>query len=187
MLNPIFLYNFLIFRDANTGDSMYYYINCFFLYSILGHIVETVFYTLGSGESGILYGYWTPVYGIGCGLILLFNNLILDKRKVEGIKKYISIFFFGAIILTIVEWVGGILIENIFGTVFWSYENLPLHIGHYISVEMAIVWGVASVLLILIVKPPIDYFEKKIPRFITWILVLLFIIDLGCTFYFKVL
>lgn len=185
----IYLFLHINFNQSNTtnGDFMYYYINCFFIYSIIGHIVETVFYTLGTGESGILYGYWTPVYGIGCGLILLFHNLILDKMKIKGIKKYVSLFFFGAVILTLVEWIGGTLIEKIFGTVFWSYDTLPLHIGDYISVEMAFIWGIASVLLVLIVKPPIDYFEQKIPRFITWIFILLFIIDISSTIYFKVL
>lgn len=164
---------------------MYYYINCFFLYSILGHILETVFYTFGSGESGILYGYWTPVYGIGCGLILLFNNMFLDRKKINGFKKYLALFCFGAFVLTCIEWLGGILIEKIFGIVFWSYENLPLNIGPYISIEMALVWGVASMLLIAVVKPPVDYFEKKIPRLITWICIILFAIDIGATVYFK--
>ncbi len=72
---------------------MYYYINIFFLYSILGHIIETLFYTIGSGESGILYGYWTPVYGIGAAIILLFYNLFLNK-KYNGFKKYLYLFFY---------------------------------------------------------------------------------------------
>ncbi len=164
---------------------MYYYINIFFLYSILGHIIETLFYTIGSGESGILYGYWTPVYGIGAAIILLFYNLFLNK-KYNGFKKYLYLFLFSAISLTGIEWLGGVLIEKIFGVIFWSYENLPFNIGDYISIEMALVWGVAS-LLIVFLRPFFDYIEKKIPRFITWIMMILFIIDLSVTIYFKAL
>ena len=64
------MYIFITYWNTITGDNMYY-INNFFMYSILGHMVETVFYTMGSGESGILYGYWTTIYGFGCVFILL--------------------------------------------------------------------------------------------------------------------
>ena len=80
----------------------------------------------------------------------------------------------------------GVLIEKIFGVIFWSYENLPFNIGDYISIEMALVWGVAS-LLIVFLRPFFDYIEKKMPRFITWIMMILFIIDLSVTIYFKAL
>ena len=44
-----------------------YYINLFFVYSILGFVFETILSQFWSGvfNSGILFGPWTPVYGIG--------------------------------------------------------------------------------------------------------------------------
>ncbi len=164
-----------------------YYINNFFIYSILGHIIETVFYALGSGESGILYGYWTPIYGVGCVFILFVYDHLVTLRTFPKWIENLLIFLTGAVFLTLLEYVAGNLIEYFFDTVFWSYDNLPLHIGHYISIEMALVWGMASLILIHFLKPIIDYVEKKIPSFITWILVVLFIFDVGLTAYFKVL
>ena len=57
-----------------------YYINSFFIYSILGHFIEGFFYT--NSDSGILFGYWTPVYGIGVVSILLIYDF-LDKSSVK--------------------------------------------------------------------------------------------------------
>ena len=175
-----------IFWDAINGDTMYY-INNFFMYSILGHIVETIFYTMGSGESGILYGYWTPIYGFGCVFILLMYDYVITHRKLSKWVENLLIFLTGAIFLTLLEYLAGNLVEYFFDTVFWNYGNLPLHIGKYISVEMALVWGVASLILIRILRPLFDYVEEKIPKWLTWIFIILFILDIGFTIYFKVL
>lgn len=164
-----------------------YYINCFFIYSIIGHILETVFYTIVSGESGILYGLWTPIYGVGCILVLFIYEKFIDKLKIKRWIKNILIFLTGFILLSGLEYLAGILVEYFFNTVFWSYENLKFHIGKYIALELAFVWGIASLGLIYIINPVVDYFEKKIPSFITWIFILLFIIDCLSTVYFKVL
>ena len=180
------MYIFYIFWDTTNGDTMYY-INNFFMFSILGHVIETVFYTLGSGESGILYGYWTPIYGFGCVFILFMYDHLITHRKFSRWIENILIFLTGAIFLTLLEYLAGTLVEYFFDTVFWSYENLPLHIGKYISIEMALVWGIASLILIRIFRKLFDYIEEKIPKWLTWIFIILFIIDVLATIYFKVL
>ena len=65
-----------------------YYINYFFIFSILGHFIESFFYP--NSDSGILYGYWTPIYGIGTIIILLVNNYVNKKRKTEHIISNLS-------------------------------------------------------------------------------------------------
>ena len=59
-----------------------YYINNFFMYSILGHIFESIIYLFCEGESGILYGPWTPVYGIGVVIIYYFTPTFNNFRKI---------------------------------------------------------------------------------------------------------
>ena len=44
------------------------------IFSILGHFLESFFYS--SGDSGIFLSYWTPIYGIGTIIILLINKYI---------------------------------------------------------------------------------------------------------------
>ena len=159
-----------------------YYVNAFFVFSILGHFIESFFYT--SGESGIFLGYWTPIYGIGAVTILLAYDFLTRKKDFKKLKGVI-IFLIGAVLLSLMEYIGGILIEKIFGVVFWDYSSMKFNIGKYTSLEMSLVWGLSSLALIYIIRPLIDRFIKKIPKLVSWILIVLFIIDLVLTLYTK--
>ena len=159
-----------------------YYINYFFIFSIIGHFIETVF--VPNFTSGILYGWWTPVYGFGSVLILLIEKII-DKFNLDGkrIFKILITYLLCMIILSLIELLGGYLIKLIFNEEIWNYENHRFNIGPYISLEMANVWGIASILVLYVLKPIVDRLEKYIPKFITYILMVLFIIDVS----FKVI
>ena len=58
-----------------------YYLNYFFIFSILGHLIETIIFKFFDWnlESGFLYGYWTPVYGVGVVLIIIISNYLFKK------------------------------------------------------------------------------------------------------------
>lgn len=161
-----------------------YFINNFFFYSIIGHIFESIIYLFCEGESGILYGPWTPVYGIG--VVIIFSFYIYFIKK--GFSKKIiiwNLFLVGFILLTLIECIGGYLLELIFGTVFWNYDSLPLHIGNYISLEISFIWGILSIICVIFFKPLSDKIIKKIPICVTWIFIILFFIDILITLYLK--
>lgn len=158
-------------------------INQFFIFSILGHLLENIF--VPNYTSGILYGYWTPVYGIGAITILLGYKYITNKFKLEGIKKAIAIFLVGAIFLSSIEYIGGTLIELLFHKTFWNYSNHKFNLGKYASLEMSLTWGIASLALIYIIEPIIKKITKKIPKAVSYILIILFIIDVGATIILK--
>lgn len=158
-----------------------YYMNYFFIFSLLGYIIESFFYA--SGDGGILYGPYTPVYGIGVCIIVFMTNVI-DKKNIK--LKGFYIFLTGFVILSFIEYIGGILIEKIFKVVFWNYISMKFHIGNYISLEMAIIWGIASLIISYLIKPFCDKWIKKIPKIITWVLIVLFIIDILLTLSTKV-
>jgi len=161
-----------------------YFINYFFIFSIIGHLIETIF--TKNFTSGILYGYWTPVYGFGIILILLVNKII-NKLNLKNklILKIIITYFISMITLSLIELIGGYLIEFIFNIEFWNYENHKFNIGPYISLETANMWGISSILVIYVIKPIIDKIEKYIPKTITYILIFLFIIDTIITIILK--
>lgn len=161
-----------------------YYINYFFIFSIIGHLIETVF--VSNFTSGILYGWWTPVYGFGSVLILVIGKLI-DRFNLKGkrIFKILITYLTCMIILSLIELAGGYLIKFIFDTEIWNYENHKFNIGSYISLEMANIWGIAGIFVIYVLKPIIDKLEKHIPKWITYILIVLFIIDVGYTILLK--
>ena len=147
----------------------------FFIFSIIGHFIENFFYH--SKDSGILYGYWTPIYGIGIIIIILINKL-LSKKKLNTLSHIISLFVISSIALSSMEFIGGHIIELIFHKEFWNYSNMPLNIGKYTSIPMALIWGTSSIVFLYLLKPISEIIVKKIPRYITYILSILFIIDL---------
>ena len=151
-----------------------YILNMFFISSILGHFIENFFYT--TKDSGIMYGYWTPIYGIGVVIIILINDFI-SKKKLKPIYHAIYVFFISALILSIMEYIGGFLIEILFHKTFWDYSNQALNIGKYTSLSMSIIWGISSIIFLYLLKPLLELIIKKIPKIITYILSIIFIID----------
>lgn len=78
-----------------------YYLNCFFIYSILGHVLETIIslITKNGFKSGFLYGWWTPVYGIGAITILFISKYLFKNLHMPRIWETVITFFVVAIVL----------------------------------------------------------------------------------------
>lgn len=164
-----------------------YYLNCFFIYSIFGHILESLvaYITHTNFKSGFLYGWWTPVYGIGAVTILFISKYLFKNLHMNRFLETIIVFFVVAIVLSTLEALGGVFLEKIFGVTFWDYNSHKFHIGKYISLEMTLVWGTASVIFIYVIHPLLDNFIKRIPTWITILLITLFLFDCTKTFVDK--
>lgn len=173
---------FFTFVNHNSGEIMFY-INFFLFFSIFGYLFETICaYIFKSGfNSGILYGPWTPLYGFGVLMVMIISNKLFQNLHLNRIVETLIVFVCVTIVLAILEWLGGVLIEKLFSLTFWDYSNYRFHIGKYISFEMSLLWGVGSIILIYLVIPYVSEFIKKIPFFITMILNSLFVIDLIVT------
>ena len=129
-----------------------------------------------SMNNGILHGPWIPVYGFGCIIIILLEKYIfkkVDNKFLKILLLFISVF----ISLTILEWLGGVLIEKLFNEIFWDYSDFKFNIGNYIALEMSLLWGIVSLVFIYLVKPVEDLIIKKIPKRLTILVLVLFIID----------
>lgn len=157
-----------------------YYVNAFFLFSILGHFIEDFFYV--TKDSGIFFGWWTPIYGIGVCIVIYLYKLVNKIFKLNKISKPIIVFLIGFIILSFMELISGILIEKLFRVTFWDYSNGPFSIFRYTSLKMSFIWGISSLVIIYIIKPILDKFITKIPRPVSYVLITLFTIDAFLTF-----
>ena len=164
-----------------------YYLNTFLLYSILGFLLETVrsFLVNSKFTSGILYGPWTPIYGIGIVIVILISNYLFSHLHLSRWIETFITFVIITLILTLLEWIGGILIENIFHTVFWDYSKEAFSIGKYISLSKSLMWGVGSIIFIYVLKPLLEGVIKHIPIPVTIILTLLILSDFILTFVNK--
>ncbi len=157
-----------------------YYLNTFIIYSFIGFLYENIINLIKGKKigSGILHGPWTPIYGIGSVLILIIAKVIFKIFKLSKFLEIIIVVSFVTIVLTLIEWISGILIEKIFHTVFWNYSNFKFNIGKYIALEVSLIWAICSLIVIYIIQPIIDRFIYFIPNIITYIIISIIIIDL---------
>ena len=133
-------------------------------------------------DSGIFFGWWTPIYGICVCIVIYLYKLVNKTFKLNKISKPIIVFLIGFIILSFMELISGILIEKLFRVTFWDYSNGPFSIFRYTSLKMSFIWGISSLLIIYIIKPILDKFIAKIPRPVSYVLITLFTIDAFLTF-----
>lgn len=151
-----------------------YWINALFVFSFLGFCLESTIYKINHSKrhSGIFYGPITEVYGFGMVALLLWKKYFLDKLHCNKYLKILVIFLSSWIILTFIEWLGGIVLYQVFHINMWNYAKKPYHFGKYICLELSIVWGILGTVYILYLK---DFFDKLI-KLIPWKATIVFLI-----------
>ena len=100
-------------------------INIFLFYSIFGNIFERIlmFFIDKDYVSGFMGTIFTPIYGIAILLILfIYKKIKIDNKLIKIIVE----FFIFSIVLTLIELLGGVLIENIFNKIFWNYDKFKI-------------------------------------------------------------
>lgn len=157
---------------------MIYYINLVFLYSFLGFVLESVVYKISksNNHSSIFYGPYTLVYGFGMLIcILIYNKLNLNNN----ILSYLIYYLIFLIITTLTEFIGGNIINYFLKIDKWNYTNHKYHFGKYICLDYAIYWGFISTFIVLKLHTFLsNNILKTIPVNTTYLIILIFIIDL---------
>lgn len=144
----------------------------FIIGSILGYIYEmiVVLFQKGYFESrqGLIYGPFTPVYGIGGIIYYLILNMIDPKNKKESketaisnnhfgkFEYYIKIFLITAVLGGITEYICSYIQEKAFGTISWDYSHLMFNLNGRTSLLHCTYWGIAGVLYIICIEPVIQ-------------------------------
>ena len=154
-----------------------YFINVFLFYSILGNFFERILMFLRHTDyvSGFMGTIFTPVYGIAILTVIIIH----DKLKIKN--KYIKIlieFIIYGIVLSLLELIGGILIENVFNKIYWNYDRFKFNIGKYISLETSTLWGLMSLFTVYFIQPIFKKIESHIPKLVTILFSIFFIINL---------
>ena len=156
-----------------------YYIKTFLLYSLLGFIMESTLYKvkLVNKHSGIFYGPMTAVYGVGIASIVLLNKYFFTKIKCNKILKLLIEFLTLTIILSLIEYLGGNILNYLFNIDMWDYSDMNPHFGKYICLECSIIWGILGTLYIHIFKQFTDKLLNQITNKEAYFFLALFIID----------
>ncbi len=134
----------------------------FIIGSILGYIFEmiVVLFQKGYFESrqGLIYGPFTPVYGIGGVVYYIVFKLIKTRNKGK-------VFLISMILGGVTEYIASYVQEKVFGTVSWDYSNLLFNINGRTSLLHCTYWGIAGILYILCIEPKIEKLRENINKF----------------------
>ena len=165
------------------------YFNYLVIYSVFGFLLESLVYKIGNmnTHSGILYGPYTFVYGFGVlASILIYENLDKYLKKKNKYLKVIIYFLFFTFILTLIEYLGGNILNYIFDIDMWDYSYKKFHFGKYICLSNAIIWGLLGTLNIYFIYPKLKKFLMKIPNIYSYIILGVILIDTLITLIIKV-
>lgn len=160
-----------------------YYTNTIILYSFLGFCLESTVYKISKSKrySGICYGPITYVYGFGILALTLLKEHFLDKLKCHKILKLVITFLTAWIALTIIEWLGGHILHQIFDINMWNYTKKPYNFGKYICLELSLIWGLFGTLYVYYLKDFFDQFLALIPKKLTLALLAIQALDITLT------
>ena len=126
----------------------------FFLFSIIGWCMETLYAFVLSGQfikRGFLYGPLCPIYGYGALILIIF----LGKYKNNGLK----LFTYSAIIFSVFEYLVSYALEVLFHSYWWDYTNDFFNLNGRISIFYSFAWGIIAIIFVGHVYP---FFKKKL-------------------------
>jgi len=138
-----------------------------------------------SKHSGIFYGPMTAVYGVGIVAILLLNKHLFKKIKCTKSLKFIVEFIILTIVLSLIEFIGGNVLNILFDIDMWNYSRDAMNFGKYICLRNSLIWGICGVAYIHIFKKFTDKILRKITRRETYFFLSIFLIDLVLTLIIK--
>lgn len=159
---------------------MYYFINTFYIYSLIGYIYELLLGIITKGKiiNNLLFEPIKPIYGIGVLFILLLEKLILKNKKTNKKHRLTLFIIITFISLTTFEYLTGIAIHHFLGKTLWNYKHKHLHIGKYICLEVSILWTILSIGYIYFFKEKTNRLIKKIPAWFSNTLLIITITDI---------
>lgn len=152
----------------------------FLAYSLIGWIWETSYCSIRHGHfinRGFLRGPLCPVYGVG-GMLIMY---LLQPWA----HTWIPLFFASMVIVSVVEYFTGWLLETLFHTRWWDYSNEKFNLHGRIFLGGAICFGVMGTLIAHFLHPWLESKILSIPlpvaRIVAGVLFAAFMVDLITT------
>lgn len=149
---------------------------CFFLYCFFGWLWEAFYVFVSTGQwvnRGFLHGPFLPIYGFGALIILWLTAPVKENIWM--------IFLLGMLGATALEYISGVMIEQLFHVRYWDYSSFPLNLNGYICVPCSIFWGFFSIFLVRQMHSRVNNWMLSVPKTVglifSIILILLFSAD----------
>ncbi len=148
----------------------------FMVFSIIGTISEGIYWIVRYGHfdlrTGMIYGPFSPVYGLATTLILVLLYRYKDKSSV-------FIFLIAYVIAVGFEFISSVVQQWVFGYTSWDYTGSKLALMGRANLVYAIPWALFGLILIKAIYPWFCSLLSRFPRkpgiILTWIVLVLMI------------
>lgn len=145
--------------NVNKFDKFIKVFIIFMIGSVIGYVVEMIVALVQNGyiesRQGLLYGPFTPVYGIGIIVYYIFFNKIKTRDKK-------IVFLLSMLIGGITEYLCSFIQEKVFGTISWDYSEWLFNINGRTTLIHCTYWGIAGILYVSYIEPLIPKIENVI-------------------------
>lgn len=146
--------------------------------SFAGVVVELLWCLFRNGylesRSGLVYGPFNPVYGIGAVVMTL---ALYRYRNRSASISFLGGMAVGSVIEYLLSWAQ----ETLFGSTSWDYSDMPFNLNGRICLLYSIFWGILGVLWIKSIYPRIAQLILKVPnrfgKILTWALTIFMLFD----------
>ena len=100
---------------------------------------------------GFCKGPWLPIYGIGLSVMFVICYIVTSDIEVTGIIGKIFIIIIITIVMTAIEFVGGLFLLKALNLRLWDYRKEPGNILGIICPKFTLIWGSAGALYYLVI------------------------------------
>lgn len=160
------------------------YLFIFMIMSLIGFILELIYRSFVSRKfikPGFMQGPSLPVYGFGGLILSLISNIKILPNYYLNI---LILSFIAGILLTGIEYLGGIIMLKLFKIKLWDYSQTKLNINGLICLKMFFIWIIASFIYLALINNLLNdlYNSLKNIDFLLGFYYGIFIIDLYFSF-----
>jgi len=129
----------------------------------MGWIIEVIYRSATQRvfiNAGFLYGPFVPLYGFGALLLILLELFIHPWPLLIKIVVY-------GIILTLIEYITGIILEKTFKLKLWDYSDNKFNFQGRICLLFSLLWTAIAVIFVIFIHPAVlRYFQSLKTSFI---------------------
>jgi uncharacterized membrane protein len=146
-------------RYQFAGYDLYHLVACFFLFSIIGWMVESIYISFCNRKltnRGFMTGPFCPIYGVGATL----GYIILHPFA----NNIVALYIVGALLATLFEFLVAKLMIRLFGEVWWDYNDKFCNYKGVICLESTLAWGLYAVIIITFLFEKVISFVDRYPK-----------------------
>lgn len=166
------------------GWGTYEVVLWFLVYSMLGWLVESIYMSICNRKltnRGFTKSPVCPIYGVGA-LTVFFLLGPYSNNPVQ-------LFFMGMFLATAIEFLTALIMNRIFGEIWWDYNNKRLNYKGIICVESSVAWGFYTLALFAFLQNMVIGIVGVIPVMVGRIggsvILIIYTVDFLATLYKK--